>query len=246
MVVDHYATGKCEASSVNGIRTITLDLDDTLWEIHPVIRRAEEHLYAWLGENYPRITEQFDRAAMREIRARVLQEHADRAHDLTFLRQTVLMEVATASGYREFLIDEAFAVFDEVRNDVEMFPESRPALLALRERFTLIAVTNGNANLEKIGIGDLFDGHINAAMVGAAKPERPIFDAAVQAGGAAAEQTLHVGDHPLYDVHGAREAGLRTVWVNRGGDDWPDEYIRPDVEVQHVGELAGIVSGSSL
>ena len=49
-----------------------------------------------------------------------------------------------------------------------------------------IAVTNGNANLEKIGIDDLFDGHINAAMAGAAKPHRPIFDAAVKAGGASA------------------------------------------------------------
>lgn len=244
MVVDHHATGKYETQSVNGIRTITLDLDDTLWEIHPVIRRAEKRLYAWLGEYYPRITEQFGPADMREIRARVVQEHADRAHDLTFLRHTVLMEVATASGYREFLVDEAFAVFDDVRNDVEMFPEARPALLALRERFTLIAVTNGNANLERIGISDLFDGHINAAMVGAAKPDRSIFDAAVQAGGAGAEQTLHVGDHPFYDVHGAQEAGLRTVWVNRSGDDWPDEYTPPDVEVQHVGELAEIVGGS--
>jgi len=244
MVIDHHAAGKYESSSVNGIRTITLDLDDTLWEIHPVIRRAEKRLYAWLGENYPRITERFEPADLREVRARVVLEHADRAHDLTFLRHTVLMEVATAAGYREFLIDEAFAVFDEVRNDVEIFPEARPALLALKDRFKLIAVTNGNADLEKIGISDLFDGHVNAAMAGAAKPERPIFDAAVQAGGAGAEQTLHVGDHPFYDVHGAREAGLRTVWVNRSGDEWPDEFTRPDVEVQHVGELADIFSES--
>lgn len=244
MVVDHHAASNLESRPVNGIRTITLDLDDTLWEIHPVIRRAEERLYAWLGENYPRITEQFEPAALREVRARVVQEHADRAHDLTFLRQTVLMEVATAAGYREFLVDEAFAVFDEVRNDVAMFPEVRPALLALKKRFTLIAVTNGNADLKRIGIGDLFDGHINAAIAGAAKPDRQIFDAAVRAGGAGVEQTLHVGDHPFYDVHGAREAGLRTAWVNRGGGEWPSEYARPDLEVQHVGELADIVSDS--
>ena len=244
MVVDHHAAGKYEISSVNGIRTITLDLDDTLWDLHPVIRRAEETLYAWLGEHYPRITEQFEPDDLRQVRARVFTEHADRAHDLTFLRHTVLMEVATAAGYREFLVDEAFAVFDEVRNDVEIFPEAVPALLALKERFTLIALTNGNADLEKIGISDLFDGHVNAAMAGAAKPARPIFDAAVEAGGAGAERTLHVGDHPFYDVHGAREAGLRTVWVNRSGDEWPDEYAPPDVEVQHVGELAGILGES--
>ena len=75
-------------------------------------------------------------------------------------------------------------------------------------------------------------------MAGAAKPARPIFEAAVEAGGASAAETLHVGDHPLFDVHGAHEAGLRTVWVNRNGDEWPGEYTAPDIEVRHVGELA--------
>lgn len=226
---------------VNDIRTITFDLDDTLWAIHPVIRRAETRLYEWLGENYPRITEMFEPADIRQVRERVVEEHAHMVHDLTFLRHTVLVEIAGAAGYTNFLVDEAFAVFDEIRNDVEMFPEARPALQALSQRFVLVAVTNGNANLERIGIDDLFSAHVNAAMVGAAKPERPIFDAAVEAGGASAAETLHVGDHPLYDVHGAREAGLRTVWVNREGSDWPGDYEMPDAEVTHVGELEALL-----
>ncbi len=219
------------------IRTITLDLDDTLWEIEPVIRRAELRLYEWLGERYPRINEMFAIEEMRLLRDEVFRKHPDKLHDLTFLRYTVLTEAASAAGYTEFMVDEAFAVFDDVRNDVEMFPEARPTLVALAERFTLVAVTNGNANLEKIGIDDLFHHHVNAAMAGAAKPARPIFDAAVLAGGASAAETLHVGDHPLHDVHGAKEAGLKAVWVNRGGDAWPEEYRAPDVTIGHVGEL---------
>lgn len=222
---------------MNDIRTITLDLDDTLWAIHPVIRRAEERLYSWLGEHYPRITELYGPEKLREVRAEVIAEYHDRTHDLTFLRRTVLTRIGEAAGYDAAYVEEAFAVFDEARNDVALFPEARPALVALSQRFTLIAVTNGNANLEKIGIRDLFDGVVSAAMAGAAKPARPIFDMAVAAGGAPAEQTLHVGDHPLYDVHGARDAGLRAIWVNRHGDAWPDEYHLPDAEVQHVGEL---------
>ena len=105
----------------------------------------------------------------------------------------------------------------------------------------MIAVTNGNADLDRIGISDLFDDLVNAAMAGAAKPERPIFDVAVKAGGASAAETLHVGDHPLYDVHGAKQAGLRTAWVNRNGSDWPDEYELPDAEVAHVGELLTLI-----
>ncbi len=51
---------------MQGIRTITLDLDDTLWAIGPVIRRAERELSAWLAENYPRIPEMFDTDAVIE------------------------------------------------------------------------------------------------------------------------------------------------------------------------------------
>ncbi len=229
---------------MNDIRTITLDLDDTLWAIHPVIRRAEERLYAWIGENYPRITEQFEPADIWEMRSEVIAEYSERAHDLTFLRRTVLSRIGQVAGYDDSYVDDAFAVFDEARNDVTLFPEARPALVSLRERFVLIAVTNGNANLEKIGIRDLFDGVVSAAMAGAAKPDRPIFDMAVALGGASAEQTLHVGDHPLYDVHGARDAGLRAVWVNRNGDEWPDDYHLPDAEVQNVGELDDLLGQS--
>jgi len=224
---------------VNDIRTITIDLDDTLWEIHPVIRRAEEALRDWLERYFPRMNEMFAPADIAALRARILESHTHMSHDLTFLRRAVLSAMAAAAGYDDFQVDDAFEVFTDARNDVEVFPEVRPALRALRERYTLIALTNGNASLRRIGIEDLFDDHINAATAGAAKPDRPIFDAAVRAGGASAAETLHVGDHPLYDVHGAREAGLRTVWVNRNGVAWPDEFAAPDLVVRDIGELPG-------
>ena len=229
---------------MNNIRTITLDLDDTLWAIHPVIKRAEARLYAWMSDNYPRITELFNPDDLLEVRSKVMAEHKDRLHDLTFLRRTILARLGEAAGYGNYFIDEAFAVFSDARNEVTLFPEARPALEALGEHFVLIAVTNGNADLEKIGIRELFDDVISAAMAGAAKPDRPIFDMAVKAGGASADQTLHVGDHPLYDVHGARDAGLRAIWVNRNGDQWPGEYHSPNGEVQHVGELRDLLGMS--
>jgi len=226
---------------VKDIRTITFDLDDTLWEIHPVIKRAEQRLYAWLGEHYPRITDMYSIEDIRAIREQVINEIPDQAHDLTFLRRVVLERIGTAAGYDTDFIDAAFDVFDEVRNDVDIFPGVIPALESLREHYVLIAVTNGNANLDKIGIRYLFHDVVTAVTAGAAKPARKIFDAAVLAGGANARQTLHVGDHPEFDVNGARDAGLKTAWVNRGGEQWPAESEVPDVEVAEVGELVSLL-----
>jgi putative hydrolase of the HAD superfamily len=226
---------------MNGIRTITLDLDDTLWAISPVIVRAEKALYEWLSEHYPKITELFSPSDLLQLRQEVVSEHVDKSHDFTFLRRTVLGQVGEAAGYGDAPVDGAMEVFQALRNDVEVFPEVRPTLTALGEKYNVIAVTNGNANLEAIGLRDLFDDVVAAASVGAAKPARAIFDVAVEAGGAGYHETLHVGDHPEVDVVGANEAGLRSVWVNRHGEDWPDHLQRPDAIVRDVGELLALL-----
>ncbi len=226
---------------MHDIRTITLDLDDTLWAIGPVIARAEERLYAWYAEHYPRIVERFSAPQILELRNSVIADHPDRIHDLSYLRRAVIARLGLEAGYADFPVDEAFSVFDEVRNRPELYSDVRPALQSLKSRYTLIAVTNGNANLAKIGITDLFDDFISAGNVGAAKPARQIFDVAVDAGGASEAQTLHVGDHPEIDVQGARDAGLRTAWINRDGAVWPDFLQKADHVVNDLHELDRIL-----
>ena len=230
---------------MRGIRTITIDLDDTLWPIGPVIKRAESRLFAWLGEHYPRITAMFSPEAIRDVRNKVITEHADRIHDLSFLRRTVLGKISEAAGYGTDMVDDAFAIFNEERNNVDVYPDVRPALATLGQSYTLIAVTNGNANLNTIGLRDLFDDVVSAAMAGAAKPSRRIFDVAVRAGGAEAHETLHVGDHPEHDVDGARQAGLRSAWVNRDGQQWPSSLPEPDEVVDDIGHLARLLEASN-
>jgi len=227
---------------VHDIRAITIDLDDTLWAIHPVIARAEQRLHDWLAEHYPLTIERFTPDAVQTLRSEVAEEFADRAHDLGFLRRAVLRRMGEAVGYGASLVDDAFAIFYEARNDVEIFPGVLPALESLRQNYVLIALTNGNADLDKIGIRDLFDDVISALTAGSAKPSRGIFDAAVRAGGADAQRTLHVGDNPQQDIDGARRAGLKTVWVNRNGYEWPEDLPVPDAEVDHIRQLVQILN----
>ena len=165
------------------IRAITLDLDDTLWEIGPVIMRAEEKLWSWLAEHFPKITESFSPEKAYALREDLMQKHWDQSHDYRFLRQAVLEHMANSVGYSCDLVDDAFAVFDRARNDVELFSDVLPTLEALRKHFSLIAVTNGNANLQRIGIRHLFHDVVTAVDVGYAKPARPIFLEAVNRAG---------------------------------------------------------------
>ena len=228
--------------ALHRIRAITLDLDDTLWEIGPVIRRAEAELWDWLGEHYPAIPERFSTAAVEELRDEVIREYWAKTHDFRFLRKTVLARMATASGYTTDLVDDAFAVFDAARNRVELYPDVEPALARLADGYVVIAVTNGNASLERIGIRHLFDDVVTAAETGVAKPAAPIFHAAVARAGVAPDETLHVGDHPELDVAGASDAGLKTAWMNRVAATWPGHLAPPDATITTVTELADLLA----
>ena len=221
--------------TLHRIRAITLDLDDTLWEIGPVIERAEARLWEWLGEHYPRIPEVFSPDDVAALREAVVEKYwREKNHDFRFLRKKALAMLAAEAGYDSALVEPAFKVFDAARNDVELFPDVLPGLERLFEKYTVVALTNGSANLQTIGINQFFHNVVTATDVGAAKPAQRIFNVAIGKTGFAAHEILHVGDHPTADVDGGRQAGLRTAWINRTGAEWPDNIIEPDVVVATI------------
>jgi len=225
------------------IRAITLDLDNTLWEIDSVIRRAESLLWKWLAENYPRIPDLFSPEDVVTLREVVIEKYwKDKSHDLTFLRKKVLEMLATEADYDNSLVDPAFEVFDVARNEVELYPDVMPVLEELYAKYTVVAVTNGNANLETIGLRHLFHDVVAASAVGVAKPSREIFDIAAKKCGVSTHEILHVGDHPVTDVDGGRRAGVRTAWINRTEAEWPEELPEPDVVVTTIPELRDLLA----
>ncbi len=211
-------------------RVISLDLDDTLWAIAPVIDAAETALLAWLREHHPRAVRGHDLGSMREVRARVAERFAQRSHDMTFLRRRALAEHfadAVDTPDRDAAVDAAMEVFLGERNRVRLYDDVRPALERLRARYRLYALSNGNADLHRCGIADLFDGHVTAAAAGAAKPDPRIFGHLLREAGVRAADVLHIGDDPLADVVGATRAGMQAVWLNRTSRPWPDGLERP-------------------
>ncbi len=220
----------------NAIRCITFDLDDTLWDCHPVIRRAEQRFHAWLQDHYPRIAEAYDQEALIQHRIRFMRGRPELMHNLTALRKLWLRELARQAEYGEELVEPGFRVFWEARNDVELYDHVESTLAALGERYTIGAISNGNADVHFIGIGHLFDFTVNSEEAGAAKPDPGIFHLAASKAGTPIRQMLHVGDDPNTDVLGALDAGAKAAWVTREPESWAHEK-KPDMVVSHVSEL---------
>ena len=219
-------------------RALSLDLDDTLWPIWPLIERAELALDAFLRERCPRTAQRFPIHRMRRLREEVAAEHPHLVHDFTQQRLISLQLALERSGDDVSRADEAFEAFFASRNQVDFYPDALAALARLSARWPVAALTNGNADLARIGIDGHFRCFISARDQGHAKPDTPIFLATCERLGLEPAQVLHIGDDPLLDVMGARRAGLRSCWINRKRESWPLGLPRPDLEFATLAGLA--------
>ncbi|HEU4652579.1 MAG TPA: HAD family hydrolase [Steroidobacteraceae bacterium] len=223
------------------IRALCFDLDNTLWDVWPVIRRAEQRMYDFLAECYPRVVARVTLEAMREARERVAERFPQMQHDFTFLRKQALRDHALHCGYEETLVEEAFDEFIRARNEVELYPDVLPGLERLRRRFRLFTASNGNADLNRIGLAHFFERTVNAREVGALKPAPAMFHRAIEGTDLAPGEVAYIGDDPALDVEGARRAGMRAIWVDRLQSPWPEGIAPPSHRVSTLTELVELL-----
>lgn len=228
------------------IQAITLDLDDTLWPVWPTIRKAEAALHDWLLANVPNTAALLDTPeSMRAKRDALVAEFPHKAHDLSFMRQEAIRRALLAGGDDPALTGTAYEVFFDARHKVELFDDALPALEYLAARYPIIAISNGNADIQRIGLARYFKGAISAGEFGIAKPDPRIFKAAAAAAGVPLAHVLHVGDDAALDAQGAQQAGMHAAWLNREGIAWPhgdpEPHHRPIRTVASLAELCELL-----
>ena len=231
------------------IRAITLDLDDTLRPFPPIGERIERVLDDWICEHAPRAAERFPIPAMRRLREAMLARHPEAIHDPGLLRQRCIEHALRESGEDPALATPAYDAFFAERNKVAFYAEARAALDRIAARVPVCALSNGNADLDVIGIGHLFAARVSARSFGQGKPDAGIFRHACQVLGVPPATVLHVGDDPDTDIVGGARAGLRTCWLHRPDNrhvQWPDRPVHPDLIVPDLAALADALESSTL
>ena len=223
------------------VRAITLDLDDTLWPIWPTIARAETALQDWLRDRAPGASALLADVRIRhDLREQALQMHPAISHQLSAVRRELIRLALARAQEDTALAEPAFEVFFAVRQDVQLFEDARPALEALAARYPLVALSNGNADIARIGLSRYFKASLSAEQLGFGKPDARIFLAGAQAAGVPPEAVLHIGDDAALDVLGALACGMQTVWVNREDHLWTHD-AHPHETVTRLAELPALL-----
>ncbi len=225
------------------IRLITFDLDDTLWSVKPVIVNADKALLAWLAENAVRL-EALTPERLQHLRGEVVQQQPKLDRLVSELRYQVLLRALLQSGYGEReaqeIAEQAFQIFLAARQNVELFSDVLPTLELLRRRYMLGALSNGNADVRRVGLGEYFSFALNADMLGVAKPESQVFLAALARAQVQPAHSIHIGDHPQDDIFGAQQVGMRTIWFNPEQKVWTGES-EPDAQISQISQLPDLI-----
>ena len=178
--------------------------------------------------------------ALLQRRAEVVSRFPEFACDMSLLRHKMIELTLVDAGYPSSLTDEAFDVFYRARSEVILYEGTEPVLEALNTRYKLAVITNGNADLELIGLADKFSHIQRASIDNAPKPQPQMFETCLREFDIEPNQLAHIGDNVETDVGGAQAIGARTVWYRQPHQQWPVEQRKPDAEVASLYELQSL------
>ncbi|WP_243975390.1 5-amino-6-(5-phospho-D-ribitylamino)uracil phosphatase YigB [Vibrio natriegens] len=229
------------------IKAMTFDLDDTLYDNYPVIVRMERELLTWLQQAHPAVAH-MEKPDWVKVKKQVLQQDPELKSDVTLWRLVQLKQGFLDAGYHEeqaqTAAEKGVQVALDWRNRFKVPQLSLNVLAQLGEQIPLVAITNGNVDLDKVGLTLYFKSVLKAGPDGLAKPAGDMFAKAQQILDLPAENILHVGDHIVTDVHGAKLAGFSACWfndVNKNIAQLPRARTLPDMEIHSLPPLLSLI-----
>lgn len=140
-------------------------------------------------------------------------------------------------------IDEVVSVFYEL----DIFDDVRDSFEALAEAgYDQYILSNGNPDLlkamvDRADIDEFVVDTISANEIRTYKPAIEFYRHAEKRTNTHAENIVHVAT-PWYDIYGAANAGMQTVWVNRMDDPWETFEGKPDAVVNSLAELLALLA----
>ena len=227
------------------IKAITFDLDDTFWDVKPVIINAEMKTRKFIEDKIG-ILEWGSWEEFKLIREKLILKDSSYEFDVGKLRKKLLLmkiqDHMSDSETANELAEKAFQLFFKERNKVEFFPYVLDEIMKLSQIYELGCLTNGNADINMIGVSKFFKFNISSKDVFANKPNENHFHRAKELLGVSKEEILHIGDHKINDMLGAINYGVEALWFNPKKEIWDVEGIEKPLEFSSWQGLTEVIN----
>ena len=230
------------------IKTVFIDIDDTLWWFTENSKVAFRHVYDQFN-----IREHVDYGLFRNIYLVKNSELWHKYHHGLIEKEALMNErfryALQLSGYHGDCVEMAkslnTAYLDYLGTLPLLVPGARELLKYLQGRgYELNTLSNGflgvqEQKLRSGGIAHFFTHNILSEQCGITKPLKGIFDYALERSGATPETTVMIGDNPEADIEGAHHAGWHTIYFNIRNRDMVSKLS--DATVYHLDEIREIL-----
>ncbi|MDZ7868281.1 MAG: HAD-IA family hydrolase [Rheinheimera sp.] len=232
------------------IHALSFDLDDTLYPNSKVIAVAELAMQQRLQQLKPELLHN-DPQYWWQQRKLLAAQDAEVRHDVSRWRMLAVEQGLMAQGLSACEAGEiaelALGAFLQERTNISVSAEVKQLLATLAGRFPLVAITNGNADIQRMGIAPYFQFALRAGPDGRMKPFPDLFHRAAERLGVRTRQLLHIGDHVRSDVLGALNAGCQAAWLNPAFSPQPvltkPPLVLPHLELCDLQQLLALQPG---
>jgi putative hydrolase of the HAD superfamily len=219
-------------------RGVLFDLDDTLTDRDACLARASEVFARTFGGQLEPCEPRLIAQAMHETEGRGYRP-----------RLEFFGELIARLPWKKAPDVGALAAFWEVSfAECSVEREGATTLLASLESrgLRLGVVTNGRTAIQQrkidaLGIRRFLKCTIVSEAAGFKKPDLRIFELALRTLDLQPDECLFVGDHPVNDILGSRDAGLTAVWLT-GMHPWPAEVPEPELQITRLGGLEPLLA----
>ena len=230
-----------------GVKSISFDVDGTLWDFESIMRRSLGQVRKELALHDKQAAGLLDVERMVEIRERVHDELRYEVPNLNEVRRLSIAQALRDVGRPDDeLAGRLFGVYLEHRDTGRaLFDDVRPALVRLNERYTLGLLSNGNSYADRLGIGELISFEVfSQDHGGIEKPDPRLFHFAPRASRVCAGRDAPRGRLARIRRRGATVAGVQAVWLNREG---LSQEAAPDgvVELRTLAELVDMLAATT-
>lgn len=208
---------------IDGMKAISFDADGTLWDFQKVMRYSLRYVLEELERLDAPAAAMLDVEGMIAIRDRVARRLKGKVTNLERVRLEAFRQTLEDVGRpNDALACHLNQVYLKHRfEDIELYSDVPPTLKALRAEYTLGILSNGNSYPERCGLQDMFQFVVFSQDWDVEKPDPRLFRIALEEAGCSEGELLHVGDSLENDIVGAANAGVRSVWLNRGRAEKP-------------------------
>lgn len=225
-------------------KAISFDLDDTLYDNHPIIEKAEIDIISYLNNNFSELS-QLTRKQWLLYRDLEIKQFPALEHDVSLARQQTLTRIMTIYGIPQFKAIEyskqVFHEFIKLRSDFIVPEKSMQLLDKLAQAYPVIAITNGNVDQQQIQLHNKFQFILKAGNGFKAKPQGDLFIEAARRLQIEVSDILHIGDHLVSDVYGAQNNGAQAVWFNPNKQSLNGARLLPTVEINTLEQIYKLV-----